>query len=193
MADLYERNGVLLLDDNGTSLRGCCCPALCDSSIMFEIKYSFPEGIPEPTSQVYGQHCVAARYATFSQTVCSETWNGQWVNPSGSGTGASGCAWSIALNRGMVTCDPGYPGDFQDGSFSFNDNRRDPGATWSVPLVLQVGVYAPGWSARTLGVRVGGSVYRPSQRDVWEYTQIGSWNKTNSNTVSWSTTFNVVL
>jgi hypothetical protein len=90
-------------------------------------------------------------------------------------------------------CDPGYPGDFQDGSFSFNDDRRDPGATWSVPLVLQVGVYAPDWSARTLGVRVGESVYRPSQRSVWEYTQIGSWNKTNSNTVSWSTTFNVVL
>jgi len=33
MANLYEKNGVLLLDDNGTSLRGCCCCPYesCDS------------------------------------------------------------------------------------------------------------------------------------------------------------------
>ena len=70
MADLYEKNGVLLLDDNGTSLRGCCCESYDEGckenfhcSGLNQVEFS---SIEYASCSCYHDHCQYKPAASFT-------------------------------------------------------------------------------------------------------------------------------
>ena len=189
---LYAQNGSLLAD--GSSLRGCCCPAP-PSCHYFAWSFTYSYSYIPVATDASGLHEVSLSFGGSQLVARSETWNGDWGNQNARGTGDSGCGWWMAVGKATGYGNGIQPGD-GSGTFEFEDNRTfDEGQqNPTVSLVLHVQDSGQGSEPnRIYGLKIGSSVYRPaSQGPQGSDFPLGSWPKTRFNTISWSGNFQIV-
>ena len=180
MADLYERNGVLLLDDNGTSLRGCCCKNPPEVSLNYSYYLATPPG--DNLHGLSGTHYIqASTDASHFISNSSNAWSGssatwQYCTSSNrvyfaSGSDCYGCPNGAAQIALELNCPVSI-------SLALLESRTFQ-ESWSSDLIAQLYVYSIGANTR---LDIAGQTISTTGTHIIK-TWSGSEKKTNTNTI----------
>lgn len=199
MADLYERNGVLLLDDNGTSLRGCCCDECSLVRVSLGVgTYTVPSS-GGGGSGIHRMDSKVLTVCTATARISASTWTEFWrerdsstCNPipaCGSAVATALCEYytmkvSVPFKRGSTST--------HVGTLYFYDTKQNTSSdsywlSWdlSVEYFSQSGGQPTSITRKPdVSISISGNLYNESGSSIGTQTR-----STNGTDAAWSNLF----